>query len=206
MRRLIGPPLGLLLTIATATAPPHLFAQAPVLCPTPYTFNNNAEYVATSVNNHDYLFKFYLTYGWTSSGIAGAGRYDFGTITSVDNKAVIYGAYMLATCNEFYVVTPPYANPQRTIVVAETDWGYSSFFLKFTPPSDDSEDCYWDEMRVQPKRPDTQADARRNTVNCTGTGGSGGGDPTLTQYCLYYDYYTGDGVYMYSVLQYCWVQ
>jgi len=177
----------------------------PAYCTSGYYFND-IEHVATTVNGHDYFFSFILGEGGLSSGFLGYGTYNFGNILSTDGKATANRVWMSVVCTRVWEIIPPFADPQSTLFEVEDTWGYTPpLVLNFTPPrDDDTDDCFLPQEGINPGRTPSTGPIRKNDVDCTGGGSSGGGDPTVTVYCLYYDYYDGDGNYLYSVLQGCW--
>jgi hypothetical protein len=181
-------------------------AQEPAYCVSTWDFDDT-EYISTSINSHDYLFWFHLGYGGLANSLLGYGTYNFGNIVSMDGRATANSVWMSVVCTRVWNIIPPYANPRSTLYEVEDTWGYAApLVLHFTPPrDDDTADCFLPEQSVNPGRTPPTGAVRKENTNCTGSG-SGGGGSTVTVLCLYYDYYDGNGDYLYSVLQGCWQQ
>jgi hypothetical protein len=131
------------------------------------------------------------------------GTYEFGNLLSADARATATNVRTEVTCTLYSQLLPPYAQPQRIIVVYEYDWSFSQLLLHFTPPAEESSDCFWDEQRVG--RPKPSDGVSTMTVDCTGSGGDSPNGSTGTEtWCLFYDTYDLSGNLLYSVAVSCW--
>ncbi|HEY4302829.1 MAG TPA: hypothetical protein VGM82_00065 [Gemmatimonadaceae bacterium] len=170
-------------------------------CPSFYYFGT-VEHVISSYNGHAYNWTFNLGYGWLDSPFQppGYGIYDFGNLTSTDGKVTISNVQMITTCT---TTVDPLGT---TVWVTEEDWDYGTLTLHFTPPSEESDDCYWDEQHVGKRVP--KPGLAKTDIDCTGGsgGGDGGGGGGSDEYCLYIDYYDLNGNYLYSDLVTCWYE
>jgi hypothetical protein len=175
-------------------------------CPLNYGFNTYFEFSARSGATTK-TFYFLFGAGVFKGVVPNVGMYTFADILAAGGGAILRHPYVNVSCVAQYLTIPPYAEPQRVIFVLEENHGGELEVVYQRGPCDP--EPLLQESGVKGKVWSGWAGEAESL--CAGSDGggepSGGGGPGgghWVTYCLYWDWYDGDGNYLYTELDHCW--